>query len=35
MQKPEKQSLKLKFKSFLEKIKDDSDLTKEEFLKKK
>ena len=35
MKKPEKKSLKLQFKSFLEKIKEDSDLTKEEFLKKK
>ena len=35
MKKPEEQSLKLKFKSFLEQIKNDSDLTKEEFLKKK
>ena len=35
MKKPENKSLKLEFKSFLEKIKEDSDLTKEEFLKKK
>jgi len=35
MKKPEKTSLKLEFKKFLEKIQNESDFTKEEFLKKK
>ena len=35
MKKPEKKSLKLEFKKFLEKIQNESDFTKEEFLKKK
>ena len=35
MEKPQKKSLNLKFKSFLEQIRNDSGLTKDEFLKKK
>ena len=35
MKKHEKTSLKLEFKKFLEKIQNESDFTKEEFLKKK